>query len=170
MQVHEIYAHAFYQLMVDDPVHYYREFRTIARILHAVPQITSTLMFNPNRIEEIADLLFFEVSEIVKRMIYILLEDGMLDQIDQIQQSMRNLLVDDGFWITCIIETSEPMSKGYYEKIKTKVDVIYHGEIEYEIQVNPFLKSGIRLFINDTVLDFSLGGRFQKLVEEVSNG
>lgn len=170
MRDHEHYAHAFYQLMGDNQVNYYLEFETIAEVIENYPQLQSKLIFKPDVIEEITDLLFSQTSNIVKRMVTLLLEDGMIDQISYTKRSIRDLLIKNGLWTYCRIETSQTMSSQNYNDIKIRVEKVYTSHVEFESIVNPQLMGGIRLLVNDSIIDLSIEGRLKKLIDEVSHG
>lgn len=170
MRDHEHYAHAFYQLMGDNQVNYYLEFQTIAEVIEHYPQLQSKLIFKPDVLEDIHDLLFLGTSDLVKRMVTLLLDDGMIDQISYVKRSIRDLLIKNGLWTWCRIETAQLMSSQYYDDIQSRVKKMYTSHIEFESRVNPMLLGGIRLLVNDSVIDLSIEGRLKRLIDEVSYG
>lgn len=170
MRDHEHYAHAFYQLMGDNQVNYYLEFESVSEVMEHYPQLQSKLIFKPDVLEDINDLLFLETSDLVKRMVTLLLDDGMIDQISYVKRSIRDLLIKNGLWTYCRIETSQLMSRQYYDDIKIRVKNKYTNHIEFESRVNPQLMGGIRLLVNHSVIDLSIEGRLKRLIDEVSHG
>lgn len=170
MRDHEHYAHAFYQLMSDNQVNYYIEFEAISEAIEHYPQLQSKLIFKPDVIDDVADLLFLNTSDLVKRMVTLLLDDGMIDQISYVKRSIRDSLIKNGLWTYCRIETSQLMSRQYYDDIKIIVKNKYTNHIEFESRVNPQLMGGIRLLVNDSVIDLSIEGRLKRLIDEVSHG
>lgn len=169
MQGHEYYAHAFYQV-ANDKLASYLELRKVSALFEAYPKLMSTLLFDASKISDLETWFFEDVSNETATFIKILIEDGIIDQIIRIEKLVCDLLIKDELWTNCLVEVAQDISIETYEKIQEMVKKNYKGFIEFDLVKNTNLKAGYRLFINDSVLDMSVSGRLNRLVEEVNNG
>lgn len=170
MLIHEIYARSFYESLAEDWVSMYTELLEFNRILEIYPQVRSQLLLNPGDINEIAYLVFENVSQITKRFLLIIIEDHMIDHMTRICLSYRDLMVNDKLWNVCIIECSSEKEVALVDKIKTRIDNFCDGVVEYKIIINPALIAGYTVYFNNQTFDFSINARLSRVVEEVSHG
>lgn len=166
---HEYYAHAFYQASASDRVNRFKELSAIATLFQDYPQLTSTLLFDSQKISEVESWLFSGVAKETKSFFKIVVEDGIVDQIERIRSKVRELLIQDELWTICLVEVAQEITEETYLNIQTLVKQNYKGFVEFELITNSSLKAGYRLFINDTMIDLSVSGRLERLVEEVTN-
>lgn len=170
MYNHDMYAHAFYEATALNPITSYRELSMLSDVFKCFPQLTSKLLFDANRLQEIETWLFADISDNTKRFIRIMVEDSIIDQINLITHKVRDFLIQDHLWNVCMVEVAQKIETTTYQRIKETVEQNYEGVVEFKLVINTSLKAGYRVFVNDSVIDLSVDGRLRRLIEEVNNG
>lgn len=165
---HEYYAHAFVWSSNEDQIKYYLEFKDAVKLFRDNPKFVDTLLFNRALFKDFKEDFEEGYSSLVYNFLDIVVEDGMIDQIFKIENSIRDILVSDGKYNYCVIESAEALKDDFAQKLSQLIHKQSDGNVEIVEKINPRLKSGVRIFLNDKTYDLSMVGRLERLYSEVS--
>lgn len=168
MYDHEYYAHAFVASSESDKIKNYLEFKEAVKVFRESPQFVDALLFNRERFDAFKEDFKALYSPVVFNFLDILIEDGLIEQIFNIETSIRDLLVKEGYYNYCVVESANELSEEFEESLNRMIHKRTDGNVEIVKKINPRLKSGIRVYLNDESIDLSITGRLERLLSEVS--
>lgn len=168
MYDHENYAQAFVASSQSDTVKYYLEFKEMVDVFRQIPQFVDALLFSRERFEKFDDEFKARFSPLVYNFLKIVIEDGLIEQLFKIEISVRDILVKQGDYNYCVIESSEQLSEAFNDKLVSMIQAKTNGNVEIVHKIRPELKSGIRMYLNNESIDLSITGRLERLLSEVS--
>lgn len=168
MHDHEHYAQAFVASSESDKVNQFLEFKEMVAVFRNSPKFVDALLFNRERFEAFDAEFKENFSPLVYNFIKIVIEDGLIEQLFKIEISIRDLLIKSGDYNYCVIESADVLSDGFNQKLIDMVNTKTGGNVEIVQKVNPSLKSGIRMYLNNESIDLSITGRLERLLSEVS--
>lgn len=170
MRIHDIYAHAFLAACKENVLIEYQSYLKVCEIFDHVGNVIDSLVFDIKRWSYLSDLIQPISTEKVSNFLTVLNEDNMIDQYQVIARSIKAILIANKQWTECLIETPYTFKESTYEALKETVKPYCIGHTEYSYQVNPEIKAGCRIYINEQVIDLSIQGRLKKLLTEVRYG
>ncbi len=168
MHDHEHYAQAFVASSESDKVNYYLEFKEMVDVFRNAPHFVDALLFSRERFEKFDEDFKQEFSPLVYNFLKIVIEDGLIEQLFKIEFSIRDILVKTGAYNYCVIESADALSDKFNNKLVDMIMSKTDGNVEIVKKVNPSLKSGIRMYLNNESIDLSITGRLERLLSEVS--
>jgi len=122
---------------------------------------------NPSSNKKFANNLIFdivgEVNTELKIFVQILTENSRLFVLNEIYQQYKNLMnFSNGIKKVTIVTTFKLEDKDLKNLIK-KLEAKYETKFEPEIIIDPYLIGGVRIEIDDQVLDGSVRSRIDRL-------
>ncbi len=168
MHDHDVYAHAFVAASEGDEINQYLEFKDMVKVFKDSPEFVDALLFNRALFNDFKEEFESSFSVTTFNFLDIVIEDGLIDQIFKIEESIRDHLVQKGLYNYCIIESPESLSESFDQKLTDLVLSRTDGNVDIVKKINPRLKSGIRMYLNDESIDLSIAGRLERLLSEVS--
>src|SRR5690554_3356921 len=114
MYDHEYYAHAFVASSEsDEKVNNYLEFKEAVKVFRDSPQFVDALLFSRERFDAFREDFEALYSAVVFNFLDIVIEDGLIEQIFKIETSIRDLLVKEGHYNYCVVESADELSKDF---------------------------------------------------------
>ena len=168
MYDHEYYAHAFVASSDGDKVKNYLEFKDMVKLFKQTPQFVDALLFNRELFNDFKAEFEAIYSPLVYNFLALVIEDGLIDQIFNIESEIRDVLVEQGVYHYCVIESAEILSESFSDRLTQMVNEKTQGKVEIVKKVNPRLKAGVRINLNNESIDLSITGRLERLLSEVS--
>lgn len=170
MRNYEYYAHAYLRACEDDPVECYKHFCELCTIFDALPKLADILLFDPKRFIEIESTIQEYYAGKVFNFIKLLVEDGIIDQLQALKKCIRSCLVEERLWNVCVIEISHKAQENLVSRIQALVLANQSAYVEFETRIDSSLKAGFRVFLNNDIFDISIDGRLKRLLAEVKSG
>lgn len=168
MHDHEVYAHAFVAASKGDEINKYLEFKDMVKVFKDSLEFVDALLFDRELFNDYKEDFESAFSPTSYNFLDIVIEDGHIDQIFKIENSIRDILVKEGTYNYCVIESPEELSESFDKKLTDLVLLKTNGNVDIVKKINPKLKSGIRMYLNDESIDLSITGRLERLLSEVS--
>lgn len=165
---HEVYAIAFVASNDSDKVEKYLEFKEVVSLFEKHPQFVDALLFNRELFNDFREDFEATLSPVVYNFLDIVIEDGLIDQIFKIETAIRNHLVELEEYNYCVFESADKLSVSFDERLTNMILQKTEGKVEIVKKVNPKLKSGVRMILNNKSIDLSMSGRLERLLSEVS--
>lgn len=168
MRDHEVYAHAFVASGGSDSVKKYLEFKKCVEVFQDSQGFIDTLLFNRQVFNDFRSEFKDSFSPLVFNFLDILVQDGLIEQIFNVEMAIRDELVKQELYNYCVIESAEALSSNFDKQLVDMILKRTDNNVEIVKKVNPSLKSGVRIYLNNESIDLSIIGRLQRLLSEVS--
>ena len=119
-------------------------------------------------ISVLKSLLKKDFNEEVVNLIEVLVENNRLLALTEIYSIFRELVLEDQKRSDAIIESAYDMSKAEIEEFEHILSKKFGKTITATVNVNPELIAGIKVTINDKVIDGSVKGRLDNLAAQLT--
>lgn len=119
-------------------------------------------------ISVLKSLLKKDFNAEVVNLIEVLVENNRLLALTEIYSIFRELVLEDQKRSDAIIESAYDMSKAEIEEFEHILSKKFGKTITATVNVNPELIAGIKVTINDKVIDGSVKGRLDNLAAQLT--
>lgn len=133
----------------------------------------SLILNNPNVESEaiiklIRDLLKNDCSIEIFNFINILSENHRLIILPEIYKIFNELVLEDQKRANAILESAYELSRSDCEEFEKILSNKFGKKISVQVKVNPELIAGVKITINDKVIDSSIQGRLTTLATQIT--
>tara|TARA_B100000214_G_scaffold371922_1_gene349200 strand:- start:620 stop:1156 length:537 start_codon:yes stop_codon:yes gene_type:complete len=101
------------------------------------------------------------------RFLEILLENKKIYYIDSIAELFHEMVLADDQILTATVETAYPLSSEQKDKLSKKLQKQHSKKIMIEESVNKSLIAGIKIHVNNQVIDHSIKFRVNAMREQI---
>lgn len=170
MNVTRHYAEALYRIYdgdVEKLLEIWEELQEVSELFSEIDnEYMGFLLQNPSEYQVIAP--FFEkYSSIIQNFINILVEDGFIGKINEVKSDYRQLLVRNNILNNVLIESATDLSEETKAKLLETIQERFGKLNDVRYKINESLIKGIRLEVNETVIDSTVRSRLDQMVREV---
>lgn len=147
------------------------DFESLQKLFEKNPNLLKMLKFPLIDLEEKKELLKLALKETFDPLFFdfffYIIKKEKLDYLDQIAIDYRTM-VDDflGIWEVKIV-TAVPMELEMQEKLKNKLEKIFHKRLKINNITDPSIVGGVKLLFADHMMDWSVVGRLKNLKESL---
>lgn len=163
----DLYAQAFYETTLDDPIKHYKEICLVLDVLEATPRIMDLILYEDSISGIVLEEFENEVSEITLNFLNVIIQDGLLSSLNTIKKNLQHILIDANLWNVCLVEYADTLTQKEKDELEALVKKTTHDKVEFSYRENTSLISGMRIKLNETIMDLSIMGRLQHLKMEV---
>lgn len=162
------YAQAFVSASEEKGVENFLEFKEVVHIFESIPKMENALLFKRDRFEKIREIFESAFSPLVYHFLDIIIEDGHVDQLGEIEKLIMDTLIAEDLYSFCMVESSEPLTASFKSELEGKIEKFVNTPFEIHYKINESIGSGIKVRVNDDWFDLSIQGRLNRLMAEVS--
>lgn len=149
------------------------ELRALAESVHRVPALGVVLRDASAKSQAeraaIIETALTGVSPLLVRLIDTVIGEGNLDMLGEISRRYVQLLRQDAGISDVHIESAHTLSEDEIKSILTSCGLSRESAL-LTVKTKPSLLGGMRVVINDTERDFSLGGSLKRLENQLIHG
>jgi len=113
--------------------------------------------------KQVIDQVFGKMSLALKHFLYVLIDNHRLQDIQMIYLAFCDIYKDYHKLLDVQAVTAEPLSNAQKKQLEEKLSIKYRKKINIINEVDPKVIGGIRLNINNEVLDHSVSRHLQNL-------
>ncbi len=168
------YAEAAFKMALEDEVinMWSDDLKTLAIVI--ADKDIKAILSDPNiQLESSAKLLMGFLADSnnlkIKNYISLLLENKRIFYMKEIAEIFDNLKSSHNNIRIVEVETSLKLSPSQTQSLIDLFRSKYKSEIEIEEKINPNLMAGIKIKVNDEVIDLSLQNRFDQIKQQLIN-
>ena len=168
MRLTRQYAYGFLASVSDEeklPMYY--ELKKIDDLLVDLEEYVSIVEFIPEEMESFSKILAGKFHPLVINFIRVLVQDGLLSQLSTIIEDYRFGLVEADLLAEVNVSSAKPLSEAFKEKIKKMVQENWTTDFMLNFTVDSDLIGGVRLEVNNAVIDTTFRSRINQILREV---
>jgi len=133
----------------------------------------SLMLNNPNVepekvIQLIGILLKNDCSDEIANLLEILSENHRLVIIPEIYSIFKMLVLEDQKRVDAVLESAYDLTRAEQEEFEKILSNKFGKKISVQVKVNPELIAGVKITINDKVIDSSIKGRLANLTTQLT--
>lgn len=168
MRLTKQYAYAFLaSLKKEDKLPMYDELQEISKLLDELGDYVSTVEFVPEELEYFSGILADEFHPLAVNLTRILAEDGLLSRLDTVIEDYRFGLVEEEILTEVKVSSAKPLSEKFKEKLKELIQESWTTDFMLNFTVDSDLIGGVRLEVNNAVIDTTFRSRINQILREV---
>ena len=145
----------------------YHELQKMNEILENEPEYVNILEFDIEEFKQFRELLKDDFQPLLINFLEVLAEDGLLNRLDTIVEDYQFGLIEANVLYEAEISSASPLSSEFKEKIKSFIGQRWGENYLLDYQVDNKLIGGIRLKINDAIIDTTFRSRINQILREV---
>lgn len=145
----------------------YHELKTINELLKAEKSYVNIIEFDREEFKELREILKEDYQPLLINFLEVLAEDGLLNRLDTIVEDYQYGLIEKNVLYEAEVASATPLSSEFKEKIKQFIGQRWGENYLLNFQVDEKLIGGVRLQINDAVIDTTFRSRINQILREV---
>lgn len=145
----------------------YHELKTINELLKAETSYVNIIEFDREEFKELREILKEDYQPLLINFLEVLAEDGLLNRLDTIVEDYQYGLIEENVLYEAEVASATPLSSEFKEKIKQFIGQRWGENYLLDFQVDEKLIGGVRLQINDAVIDTTFRSRINQILREV---
>lgn len=168
MRLTRQYAYGFLASVADEeklPMYY--ELKKIDDLLVDLGEYVSIVEFIPEEMENFSEILADKFHPLAVNFIRVLVQDGLLSRLDTIIEDYRFGLVEAELLAEVNVSSAQPLSEAFKEKIKQLIQENWTTDFMLNFTVDSDLIGGVRLEVNNAVIDTTFRSRINQILREV---
>lgn len=168
MRLTKQYAYGFLASLADDaklPIYY--ELKQINELLVDLVEYVSIIEFIPEEMENFSEILDGKFDPLVVNFIKVLVQDGLLSRLDTITEDYRFGLVEAELLTEVNVSSAKSLSVAFKENIKKLIQENWTTDFMLNFTVDSDLIGGVRLEVNNAVIDTTFRSRINQILREV---
>lgn len=130
--------------------------------------INNPMVDNEEQLDLIKAILKSEASIEVVNLLKVLVENGRLIVLSDIYSIFRELVLEDQKRADAVIESAYDVSQSQKDEFERLLSDKFGKKITARIKVNPELIAGVKITIDDKVIDGSVKGRLTNLATQLT--
>lgn len=170
MNVTRHYAEALYRIYdgdVEKLLEIWEELQEVSELFSEIDnEYMGYLLQNPSEYQVI-ESFFEKYSTIIQNFIHVLVEDGFIGKITEVKTDYRQILVNNNILNNVLIESATILSEDTKTKLLEIIQERFGMINDVRYRINESLIKGIRLEVNETVIDSTVRSRLDQMVREV---
>ncbi|MDN6161593.1 MAG: ATP synthase F1 subunit delta [Atopostipes sp.] len=168
MRLTKQYAYAFLaSLEKEEKLPMYDELKKISEILDGHEDYISILEFIPEEMEHFNEILAEDFHPLAVNLIHVLAQDGLLGRLDTVIEDYRFGLVEEEILTEVSVSSAKPLSTKFKEKLKELIQESWTTDFMLNFTVDSDLIGGVRLEVNNAVIDTTFRSRINQILREV---
>lgn len=168
MRLTKQYAEGLLQAApLEEKVSIYYELIQLCESLKRTNDYVTFLEFEPEEMAHFRELLIDEYHPLTINFLEVLAEDGMLHRLETILIDYQNGLIEENLLQEVKVYSAAPLSQNLKEKIEQMIQLNWGSDYLLDFYVNRDLIGGIRLEVNDAVIDTTFRSRINQILREV---
>ena len=168
MRLTRQYAYGFLASVADEeklPMYY--ELKKIDDLLVDLEEYVSIVEFIPEEMENFSEILADKFHPLAVNFIRVLVQDGLLSRLDTIIEDYRFGLVEAELLAEVNVSSAQPLSEAFKENIKQLIQENWTTDFMLNFTVDSDLIGGVRLEVNNAVIDTTFRSRINQILREV---
>lgn len=168
MRLTRQYAYGFLASVADEeklPMYY--ELKKIDDLLVDLGEYVSIVEFIPEEMENFSEILADKFHPLAVNFIRVLVQDGLLSRLDTIIEDYRFGLVEAELLAEVNVSSAQPLSEAFKENIKQLIQENWTTDFMLNFTVDSDLIGGVRLEVNNAVIDTTFRSRINQILREV---
>lgn len=145
----------------------YHELKTINEVLKAETSYVNIIEFDREEFKELREILKEDYQPLLINFLEVLAEDGLLNRLDTIVEDYQYGLIEENVLYEAEVASATPLSSEFKEKIKQFIGQRWGENYLLDFTVDEKLIGGVRLQINDAVIDTTFRSRINQILREV---
>lgn len=145
----------------------YHELKTINELLKAETSYVNIIEFDREEFKELREILKEDYQPLLINFLEVLAEDGLLNRLDTIVEDYQYGLIEENVLYEAEVASATPLSSEFKEKIKQFIGQRWGENYLLDFTVDEKLIGGVRLQINDAVIDTTFRSRINQILREV---
>ena len=117
--------------------------------------------------KEVIKNSYFEVSEDLVNLLYVLIDNERLLEVDKIIASFENILNEKRNIISFTLETAYSLKEETINEIKKSLEIKYHKNVVLNVLINKDIIGGLVLRQNGQIIDASVLSKLEGLKESL---
>lgn len=170
MNVTRHYAEALYRIYdgdVEKLLEIWEELQEVSELFSEIGnEYMGYLLQNPSEYQVI-ESFFEKYSTLIQNFIHVLVEDGFIGKINEVKSDYRQILVNTNILNNVLIESATILSEDTKTKLLEIIQERFGMINDVRYRINESLIKGIRLEVNETVIDSTVRSRLDQMVREV---
>lgn len=169
MRKTKLLAEALMQVLKDDEakVKAYGQLVQLTELMDQLKDYQSFLVHNPKEFAIVRQGLSDSVDGILLNFLEVVVQDGMVSRLGAITEDFKQMLVNERLLADIRITTARDLSFSAKQALQEEIKAFWSGPKVYQYHVDGYLIDGIRLKINDSVIDTSYRSRINQIIKEV---
>lgn len=147
------------------PIYY--ELKEISELLANLEDYVSIVEFIPEEIDYFTKVLAGEFHPLAVNFVDVLAQDGLLGRLDTVIEDYRFGLVESGILTKVSVSSARPLSEKFKEKIQHLIQENWTKDFMLNYNVDSNLIGGVRLEVNNAVIDTTFRSRINQILREV---
>lgn len=168
MRLTRQYAYGFLASVADEeklPMYY--ELKKIDDLLVDLEEYVSIVEFIPEEMDNFSEILADKFHPLAVNFIRVLVQDGLLSRLDTIIEDYRFGLVEAELLAEVNVSSAQPLSEAFKENIKQLIQENWTTDFMLNFTVDSDLIGGVRLEVNNAVIDTTFRSRINQILREV---
>lgn len=168
MRLTKLYSRALLNaLPVEEALAVYYELQELIPVFDSLGSYVHRLDSQSDVFDEIRPILAEEVRPLLVNFLEILTQDGLLHRLATVTEDYKADLIEAGLLIDVKLTSAQSLSEAFKERIIHLVKNRWGEDYIAEFRVDPKLIGGVRLEVNDAVIDTSFRSRLNQIMREV---
>ncbi len=166
------YATALFELSIEENKveTIFEELNVVSTLMLDEPQFMKMLShpeLHKNEKKDIFKKVFKQVDQIVLYFLYVLVDNNRIEHIQSIQEMFIKLYNEYNKVIEVKAQSTLPLNEEQKNKLEEKLKIKYRHKIKIENVIDKSIIGGLRLSIDNEIIDFSLKSQFSNLKSHV---
>lgn len=154
-------------LSEDEKLAMYHELKKINDLLEELEDYVSIVEFIPEEMGQLSKILDGEFDPLAINFVHVLVQDGLLSRLGTVIEDYRFGLVEEEILTEVSISSAKPLSDRFKEKIKELINRNWTTDFMLNFKVDSDLLGGVRLEVNNAVIDTTFRSRINQILREV---
>lgn len=168
MRLTKQYAYGLYASLPDElKVPMYHELEQIINIFDNVPEYVNIIAYDVEEFRYLRKMLADEVHPLLVNLLEVLAEDGLLNRLDTIAEDYQMLLVEANLLYDVKVSSATTLSSAFKNHIEELIQQRWGQDYLLTYKVDKQLIGGVRLEVNDAVVDTTFRSRIDQILREV---
>lgn len=168
MRLTRQYAYGFLASVADEeklPI--YDELVKISNLFIDLEEYVSIVEFIPEEMDNFTEILSGEFHPLVVNFVRVLAQDSLLSRLSTIVEDYRFGLIEADILADVKVSSAVPLSTEFKEKIEKLIQDNWTTDFMLNFTVDSDLIGGIRLEVNNAVIDTTFRSRINQILREV---
>lgn len=168
MRLTRQYAYGFLASVADEeklPMYY--ELVKMDELFSDLKEYVSIVEFIPEEMDNFTDILSGEFHPLAVNFIRVLAQDSLLSRLSTIVEDYRFGLVEADILADVKVSSAAPLSTEFKEKIEKLIQDNWTTDFMLNFTVDRDLIGGVRLEVNNAVIDTTFRSRINQILREV---
>lgn len=149
------------QKVIADLREFYTLFRENSDLQHMILSPSFDLAVKKDVLKEILEKV--QAHLLSGQFLEILLQNGRVDQLDEICRIYDSLNFQGGYKKSVVIRSAVPLTQDQYTRLQAVINEKLSRDVTLEIQEDPTLLAGVVINLGNTLIDSTLKTKIDKL-------